>query len=67
MLFADETDALKDLRALLRRFVAEEMPPEKVQAWDREHRFPPELFRKLADLGVLPDLLMDQDFSHAVP
>lgn len=52
MLFADETDALKDLRALLRRFVTEEMPPEKVQAWDREHRFPPELFRKLADLGV---------------
>ena len=52
MLFADETDALKDLRALLRRFVTEEMPPENVQAWDREHRFPPELFRKLADLGV---------------
>ena len=52
MLFADESDALLDLRAMLRRFVAEEMPPEKVQTWDREHRFPPELFRKLADLGV---------------
>ena len=52
MLFADESDALRDLRAMLRRFVAEEMPPEKVQTWDREHRFPPELFRKLADLGV---------------
>jgi alkylation response protein AidB-like acyl-CoA dehydrogenase len=52
MLFADESDALSDLRAMLRRFVSEEMPPEKVQLWDREHRFPPELFRKLADLGV---------------
>jgi alkylation response protein AidB-like acyl-CoA dehydrogenase len=52
MLFADESDALSDLRAMLRRFVAEEMPPERVRLWDREHRFPPELFRKLADLGV---------------
>jgi len=52
MLFADESDALYDLRTMLRRFVAEEMPPEQVRIWDREHRFPPELFRKLADLGV---------------
>jgi alkylation response protein AidB-like acyl-CoA dehydrogenase len=52
MLFADESDALSDLRAMLQRFVAEEMPPEQVRLWDREHRFPPELFRKLADLGV---------------
>ncbi|MDE0884111.1 MAG: acyl-CoA/acyl-ACP dehydrogenase [Myxococcota bacterium] len=52
MLFADESDSLTDLRELLRRFVAEEMPPEKRQLWDREHRFPPELFRKLADLGL---------------
>ena len=52
MLFADESDALNDLRTMLRRFVAQEMPPEQVRIWDREHRFPPELFRKLADLGV---------------
>jgi len=52
MLFADESDALSDLRSMLRRFVSEEMPSEKVRLWDREHRFPPELFRKLADLGV---------------
>ncbi|MDG2333249.1 MAG: acyl-CoA/acyl-ACP dehydrogenase [Myxococcota bacterium] len=52
MLFADESDSLTDLRELLRRFVAEEMPPEKRQLWDREHRFPPELFQKLAELGV---------------
>ena len=28
------------------------MPPEKRQRWDREHRFPRELFAKLAALGV---------------
>ena len=52
MLFADEPEHLADLRGMLRRFVAEEMPPEKVRQWDSEHRFPPELFRKLADTGV---------------
>jgi alkylation response protein AidB-like acyl-CoA dehydrogenase len=40
------------LRETLRRFVAAEMPRERVRQWDREHRFPPELFRKLAALGV---------------
>ena len=28
------------------------MPPERVRQWDREHRFPLELFHKLAALGV---------------
>jgi alkylation response protein AidB-like acyl-CoA dehydrogenase len=50
--FRDEPEAIRQLRETLRRFVAAEMPPEKVRQWDREHRFPPELFRRLADLGV---------------
>lgn len=50
--FADEPEHVGLLRETIRRFVAEEMPPERVREWDREHRFPPELFRKLADLGV---------------
>jgi len=50
--FADESEHIGLLRETLRRFVAEEMKPEWVREWDREHRFPPELFRKLADLGV---------------
>lgn len=52
MYFADEPEHVTQLRGMLRRFVAEEMPRDRVRQWDREHRFPPELFRKLASLGV---------------
>ena len=50
--FVDEPEHVTLLRETLRRFVAAEMPPERVRQWDREHRFPMELFRKLAALGV---------------
>jgi alkylation response protein AidB-like acyl-CoA dehydrogenase len=50
--FADEPEHIALLREQMRRFVAAEMPPEKRQQWDREHRFPRELFAKLAALGV---------------
>ena len=52
MYFADEPEHVAILRDMLKRFVAEEMPADKVREWDREHRFPPELFTKLASLGV---------------
>ncbi len=47
-----EPEHVELLRETLRRFVANEMPRDAVRRWDREHRFPPELFRKLAALGV---------------
>jgi alkylation response protein AidB-like acyl-CoA dehydrogenase len=50
--FAEEPEHLSILRDTIRRFVATEMPRDEVRRWDREHRFPPELFRKLAALGV---------------
>ena len=50
--FADEPEYISLLRETLRRFVAAEMPAERRQQWDREHRFPRELFAKLAALGV---------------
>jgi alkylation response protein AidB-like acyl-CoA dehydrogenase len=50
--FRDEPEHVAMLRDTIRRFVAAEMPPEKRRQWDREHRFPPELFAKLAALGV---------------
>jgi len=50
--FTDEPEHIAILRDTLRRFVAAEMPRDQVRQWDREHRFPPELFRKLAALGV---------------
>ena len=52
MMSLDEPEHIRELRNLLRRFVAEEMPSEKVRQWDREHRFPPELFERLAKTGV---------------
>ena len=50
--FADEPDHVGLLRETVRRFVRERMPAQERQKWDREHRFPPELFRELAALGV---------------
>jgi alkylation response protein AidB-like acyl-CoA dehydrogenase len=48
----DEPEHLGPLRETLRRFVHAEMPAEAVSRWDREHRFPEDVFRKLAALGV---------------
>lgn len=52
MYILEEPSHLVQLRATVRRFAEKEMPPEKVQLWDREHRVPMELFQKLAALGV---------------
>ena len=62
--FADEPEHIGLLRETLRRFVAAEMPPEKRQLWDREHRFPRELFAKLAALGVC-GLTIDESHGGA--
>jgi alkylation response protein AidB-like acyl-CoA dehydrogenase len=62
--FADEPEHIGLLRETLRRFVAQEMKPEWVREWDKEHRFPPELFRKLADLGVC-GLTIDEEYGGA--
>jgi alkylation response protein AidB-like acyl-CoA dehydrogenase len=50
--FAEEPEHIAMLRDTLRRFVAEELPPDRVRQYDREHRFPREVFDKLASLGV---------------
>ena len=47
-----EPEHIGQLRDTLRRFVADEMPTEKVIQWDKDHHFPRELFTKLAALGV---------------
>ncbi len=62
--FANEPEHIGLLRETLRRFVAEEMKPEWVREWDREHRFPRELFRKLADLGVC-GLTIEEEYGGA--
>jgi alkylation response protein AidB-like acyl-CoA dehydrogenase len=42
----------REIQALAREFAQAEIEPNAA-AWDREHRFPRELFAKLAELGLL--------------
>jgi alkylation response protein AidB-like acyl-CoA dehydrogenase len=42
----------QEIKALAREFAAAEIEPHAAD-WDREHRFPQELFGKLAELGLM--------------
>jgi alkylation response protein AidB-like acyl-CoA dehydrogenase len=42
----------KEIQALAREFAAAEIEPNAA-AWDREHRFPTEIFGRLAELGLM--------------
>jgi alkylation response protein AidB-like acyl-CoA dehydrogenase len=42
----------REIQALAREFAAAEIEPHAAE-WDREHRFPQELFGKLAELGLM--------------
>jgi alkylation response protein AidB-like acyl-CoA dehydrogenase len=46
------TDDQREIQALTREFAQAEIEP-KAAEWDREHRFPRELFAKLAELGLM--------------
>jgi len=46
------TDDQREIQALAREFAQAEIEPNAT-AWDREHRFPDEVFAKLADLGLM--------------
>jgi butyryl-CoA dehydrogenase len=46
------TDEQQEIRALARRFADEEIAP-RAAAWDREHRFPAEVFGALGELGLM--------------
>src|SRR5215472_12376282 len=46
------TPEQREIQALAREFVQQEVEPHAAE-WDREHRFPRELFAKLADLGLM--------------
>jgi alkylation response protein AidB-like acyl-CoA dehydrogenase len=62
--FADEPEHLAELRRQLRRFVALEAPREKRRQWDREHTFPRDLYRRLADMGLM-GLTIDEAYGGA--
>jgi butyryl-CoA dehydrogenase len=46
------TDEQRDVRALARDFAEREIAP-RAAAWDREHRFPHEVFAQLGELGLM--------------
>ena len=46
------TDEQREIRALARRFAEQEVAPHAA-AWDREHRFPSEVFAQLGELGLM--------------
>jgi len=46
------TDEQREIRALARDFAAREIAPH-ASAWDREHRFPHEVFARLGELGLM--------------
>jgi alkylation response protein AidB-like acyl-CoA dehydrogenase len=48
----DLTPEQREIQALAREFAAAEIEPHAAE-WDREHRFPRELFGKLAELGLM--------------
>lgn len=62
--FADEPDHITELRRQLRRFVEENAPREKRRQWDREHTFPRDLYRQLADMGLM-GLTIDEAYGGA--
>ena len=46
------SDEQREIRALARRFAEQEIAPHAA-AWDREHRFPKEVFARLGELGLM--------------
>lgn len=51
--FAEEPEHIGEIRRQLRRFVTAKMPREKRREWDRNHCWPRDLFRELADMGFI--------------
>ncbi|HEV7750259.1 MAG TPA: acyl-CoA dehydrogenase family protein [Baekduia sp.] len=52
MSYTELTHEQREIRDLARRFADEEIAPQAT-AWDREHRFPREVFQALGELGLM--------------
>ena len=51
--FTPEAEHITEIRRQLRRFLAENAPPERCREWDREHRWPRDLFAQIAAMGLI--------------
>ena len=54
------TDDQREIQALAREFADAEIAPHAAN-WDREHRFPRDVFVKLADLGLMGVCVPEED------
>lgn len=62
--FAEEPDHVVEIRRQLQRFVAEKMPREKRQEWDRLSTWDRELFREIAEMGLI-GLTIPEEYGGA--
>jgi alkylation response protein AidB-like acyl-CoA dehydrogenase len=51
--FSPEAEHVGEIRRQLQRFVEERAPRDKRREWDREHTWPRDLFREIADMGLI--------------
>lgn len=58
----DEGEIVASLREALGRFIEKEMPRSAVAEWDARNHFPRDVFKKLADLGVM-GLTIPEDYG----
>src|SRR5258706_160042 len=58
----DESETIIALRETLERFVEREMPRSAAAAWDAGNHFPRDVFKKLADVGVM-GLTIPEDYG----
>lgn len=59
---ADDAEHIAMLRSTLRRFIAREMPRDRVRQWDKRNQFPRDVHDKLAALG-LTGLTVPEEFG----
>lgn len=57
-----DAESLAELRLQLRRFIAAKAPREKRREWDRNHVWPRDLFRELAEMGLC-GLTVDESYG----
>lgn len=62
--FTDEPDHITALRAQIQRFVAEHAPREERRRWDREAKWPRDVYAKLNELG-LTALTVPEEYGGA--
>ncbi len=64
MYFTEEPEHVRLIRDSVRKFAAEHMPREKVRQWEKQNRYDPAVFRKLADMGLC-GLTIDEEHGGA--